>query len=296
MIGADPTPEALERHRSRVRNPAAPTDLVCVGLALLLFLALFAKVQDFAGSVAAFQGRRSVFSHLATVGLEGALAAWLISGFRRVWSHDVALCYFAVAFCIATWRGLGSEPTCGCFGAVPVSPWLAAGIDVLAVLALLAARRKCLHRNGDAATGWAPDAPVLAVGLLGALIAYASTVMVFGSPSEAVNWFNGDRLSVLPRLIDLGHVPAGERRSIDIELLNLGQKPTHIVGARAACNCVVVGGLPATIPAGASRRVSLVVSPKAVAGKFSQLVVLFRGDGSLCDHPACLIVAAPAPY
>jgi hypothetical protein len=73
----------------------------------------------------------------AVVIVEMALAAWLFWGAysRVLWR--ISLIVFGLFALYSLWNALHGEMTCGCFGAVTVSPWVSLGIDLLAVVLLL---------------------------------------------------------------------------------------------------------------------------------------------------------------
>jgi hypothetical protein len=91
---------------------------------------------------------------LAVIEYECLLAFWLISGLfpRTAWWASLGT--FSLFAVVAVGKLVSGELSCGCFGRVPTSPWIALGIDVGAVLAL------AFHRCGphDGRRGVAPEA------------------------------------------------------------------------------------------------------------------------------------------
>lgn len=84
---------------------------------------------------------------IGVVQFELLLGFWLASGLwiRAAWC--VGLATFSLFAVVAAEKGLMGERSCGCFGRVPTSPWLAFSIDVaVAALALWGSRGqgKCL--------------------------------------------------------------------------------------------------------------------------------------------------------
>lgn len=68
-------------------------------------------------------------------------ALWLLGGLYRSYpwtTHCVALLYFFVLFVVAMDSVLKGRPSCPCFGKAIVPPWVAAGIDLVALLLLAA--------------------------------------------------------------------------------------------------------------------------------------------------------------
>jgi len=73
---------------------------------------------------------------IAVVAFEGSLGLWLLAGVWARVSWAVALGCFGLFACVSVYKGLAGETSCGCFGRVETSPWLTAGIGMLAVIAL----------------------------------------------------------------------------------------------------------------------------------------------------------------
>jgi hypothetical protein len=77
---------------------------------------------------------------IAVVEFEWAFGLWMISGLSPTVTRYGAIVCFATFACIALFKGLSGEQSCGCFGQVTVSPWSALVFDVLAVAGLLLSR------------------------------------------------------------------------------------------------------------------------------------------------------------
>lgn len=75
---------------------------------------------------------------VAQVAGEWLLALWLVSGFASRAARIVTLGCFAVFAGVTLFRGLRGDASCGCFGALSVSPWVTLGLD-LVVIGLLVA-------------------------------------------------------------------------------------------------------------------------------------------------------------
>jgi len=76
------------------------------------------------------------------VEIEIILAAWLLSGFQKRLSWQVAGAVFAVFSMITLYKGVSGESSCGCFGKVEMSPWHTLILDVGVLAALIAFRRQ----------------------------------------------------------------------------------------------------------------------------------------------------------
>ena len=68
------------------------------------------------------------------------LACWLISGLYPEVAWRVSFATFGVFAVVVTGKGIVGETSCGCFGRLPTSPWLALSIDLVAVVLLWSVR------------------------------------------------------------------------------------------------------------------------------------------------------------
>jgi hypothetical protein len=65
------------------------------------------------------------------------LGLWLISGIYCSYARPIAIISFIAFFEVSLYQALVGERSCGCLGRVTVSPWIMAGVDLAAVVALL---------------------------------------------------------------------------------------------------------------------------------------------------------------
>ncbi|SRR5579875_1719375 len=100
------------------------------------------------------------------VALEMSFGLWLLIGFHPRLTRWIAGTCFAIFLVVSLAKGLAGEASCGCFGAVSMNPWITAGIDGLAVLALLLAR----PADRSSSLVYPRRKQRLAFGLLGLLI------------------------------------------------------------------------------------------------------------------------------
>ena len=77
---------------------------------------------------------------VAVVQYELFLAFWLFSGLfpRTAWWFAIGT--FGLFAVVSGAKALAGEPTCGCFGRVPTSPWLSLSINLAAIVALTQSR------------------------------------------------------------------------------------------------------------------------------------------------------------
>ena len=74
---------------------------------------------------------------------EALLGIWLMIGAAPQFLWVVNLLFFSVLLSISLYLGINGQPTCGCFGeSLPASPWLAVGMDLAALAALIFCARK----------------------------------------------------------------------------------------------------------------------------------------------------------
>ena len=81
----------------------------------------------------------------------------------------------------------------------------------------------------------------------------ALTWVGFGSVPAAIAYFRGDRVSVRPRLVEIGDGAPGEIRLGTVEVTNWTDETVRIFGGTSDCSCTVLGDLPVTIPAKQTR-------------------------------------------
>lgn len=79
----------------------------------------------------------------ALAGFELLFGAWLLIVLYPRWSRLIALACFIGFFNIALIAAIKGLPSCGCFGAIPVRPWIAVALDGSMIVALFF----CLPRH-----------------------------------------------------------------------------------------------------------------------------------------------------
>jgi hypothetical protein len=77
---------------------------------------------------------------IGVIELETILGLWLLSGWSRQAAWVAALGFFGILAGASLHLALTGQPSCGCFGRLTVSPWLALGLDLAVVTALLVCR------------------------------------------------------------------------------------------------------------------------------------------------------------
>jgi hypothetical protein len=218
---------------------------------------------------------------------EAALGFGLLFARRpaRLWLVTVATFAVFVGFNLrAIWIG---QASCGCFGAVTVSPWGALVLD-LGVLALLATwvwldrETRILRTSARGTVGF-----LLGFGLAVAIM-FGVVSIGFGSVAGARAYLRRDELYLDPPVVDLGRVPAGEASERVISVYNPGSSDVRVVGGTASCACTLIQDLPATIPPGQSRTLRVSVKAPTSAGAFQVRAVLWTDSSTNQTAPVLL--------
>lgn len=105
--------------------------LVRILLATLLIVAAYLKADNL------LSGPAPQWSEFLLVLFELSLAGVLLSSVRSNIAWWMATSCFGGFACVAFYKMLVGEQSCGCFGAVSTSPWVALTIDLLALAALI---------------------------------------------------------------------------------------------------------------------------------------------------------------
>lgn len=230
-------------------------------------------------------GRMGIFStpefQLAIIEFEVFLGLWLVSGLSPIGSWLTAVATFLTFACVSAYLGIIGQSSCGCFGRLSPSPWWAFALDMV-VLGLLAVGRPDLKPVMENPRSKFATAAVIAicsvVGLalmLSVLLAFVH--LCFGSVPAAIAYFRNERVSIQPRLIDIGEGSPGETRTVSVEVTNWTGNPIRLFGGTADCSCTVLGDLPTDIGPKETRVVSVTISLGEKAGMFTRNAA-FRVD------------------
>ncbi|MBX9582185.1 MAG: hypothetical protein K2X87_17915 [Gemmataceae bacterium] len=86
---------------------------------------------------------------------ELVLGLWLLAGACPLAAWAAAVGTFLTFAGVSSYLGWSGVASCGCFGAIPVSPWWAFGIDGAALTLLIASRPPTGEdRSGGIGLGW----------------------------------------------------------------------------------------------------------------------------------------------
>lgn len=113
------------------------SDAVRFALAAILFVAAVLKTHQLATEPVLGSGLLgSRWFLIGVVQFELLLAFWLASGLAIRCACWVSLAAFSLFAVVAAAKAIAGDASCGCFGRVATSPWVAFAMDVSAVLAL----------------------------------------------------------------------------------------------------------------------------------------------------------------
>lgn len=203
-------------------------------LGLLLLAAAALKLNGLAVDPV---GRMGLFSmpafQIGVTELELFLAGWLLWGKQPIGSWMMALGVFTVFAFVSAYQGWIGRASCGCFGQLSVSPWNAFGIDLTVLFALILGRP-------DLGPVWQQPRLLLKsilifiygmVGTVALLVALTSLAsVIYGSPDAALAHFRGERISIYPRLVDVGTGDPGEVRETAVEVVNRTDRTLRLIG------------------------------------------------------------------
>lgn len=184
---------------------------------------------------------------------------------------------------ISGYHGWIGQATCGCFGVIKASPWHAFAVDVTALVSLAVGRPNVgpIRNIPRSELVRSRGAYLLAgsIVLLTALTALAA--WVYHSPAAALARLRGEALTVTPSYVDFGQGEAGQVLEATVEVRNWTDNPIRLIGGTSDCSCVVTDSLPATIPAGEAKVVTIRLKlPRSNAGVLTRTAELWTD----CDR------------
>jgi hypothetical protein len=174
---------------------------------------------------------------LAIAEFEFFLGGWLITGVYSRLARRGALMTFLCFLCISLVTAFSGERSCSCFGALEVSPGIAATIDCTALIALLLYEPAANASTNTFSPLWCAFLVVYPVALLSLSIALA----VSGDPSSPL---------LLPskHVVDLGVLSPGEWQNSSLSLTNEGAMPVEIETISSTCPCLSLQCIPPVVP------------------------------------------------
>ena len=229
-------------------------------LGVVLLLAAALKLRGFNTNALPHSGILSApWFQAPIIEWEFLLGAWLISGWRRGTAWLAALATFSVFALVslrAGWIGLAS---CGCFGTIRVNPWLVLGIDLGAILLLLASKPPLAGVWAECGQGAARAVRLGGVALL-VLVVLALTATLFSnSLTAALAHLRGESMSVSPGVVDVGIGKTGDIVKTQVQIGNWTNHPVRVYGGSSDCSCRTTDDLPIEIPPGETRPVTVAI-------------------------------------
>jgi hypothetical protein len=238
------------------RTPAdkAFTWLGCA-LAFILFAAALAKCCQLAAELvdwAAMTGDE--YFQLLVVAMELAVAMLLMSGRMRHVARFAAFGLFAVFTAVNLYLVVTGEPSCGCFGKVPISPVVTLILDLAILVGLALFRPKYATSESSIWRSLAPPA------LAGAAVSVVlvGTSLWFGSLQAAVAQLGGQSLSAYPTVSRIGAGEMDARRELKLTIWNHDSISIQLLGAKQNCNFFVADKLPLELAPGEQRELRCV--------------------------------------
>ncbi len=219
---------------------------------------------------------------VALVEVEVLLALWLLSGVYLRGAWLVSVMAFGVFGGLSCYQGVAGQPSCGCFGNLVVSPWLAFVGDLGALAALFYWRPRLTRRADLVALAPSRYRPVVLAGLpfLGVAAVCLSVLLLSnGRTAGLLAALRGEALTVEPGVTDIGVVASREPRFFQITLRNHTDRPIRIIGGTSDCSCMATQDLPAFVDS--RQEVSLQIRFRSRGtGSFRRSFVLMTDDAS----------------
>jgi hypothetical protein len=185
---------------------------------LLVAAALFKAVVPEADSTGSIRMRP--FPRIGYVAMEGAVGVWIIIGRSVVLQHLVSTVAYLVFATIVCFRAISGEGTCGCFGAVRVSPWLMFVVDSTAAVFLIGTFPNRVSETGRSQLGSGALVPPITCGVLLSCVAWINQPGLINSGTTS-SFTDGQVVFVEPERWDGGQCPL--LAHIDVkEVLSVG--------------------------------------------------------------------------
>ncbi len=218
---------------------------------------------------------------------EIVLGVWLLTGRKTAGAWFAAVATFLAFAGVSSYLGVIGQASCGCFGSIEASPWLAFAVDGIALILLGLGR---------------PDFQILfaqarwqtvvmrglgsAVGVVAIFaIILSAAALGFGSLDAGLARLRGDVISIQPAVLDVGHGQPSETVAASVEVINRTASPVRILGGTFDCSCGTTENLPLTLAPGEGRRVSVYMRLPAEPGFFNRKALL-RTD---CDDKRTIL-------
>jgi hypothetical protein len=210
----------------------------------------------------------------AAVEWEIVLGIWLLSGRRPIGAWAAAVLTFSAFAVVSGYFGVIGQATCGCFGAIQASPWVAFAVDITA-LGLLALARPDFRTLLQGSQGQWRRALVHEFGMAALAVAFCVgivtlTSLVYGSTDTALARLRGESVSIRPGIADVGSGEPGQVLEATVEIVNRTERPVRVYGGTSDCSCIATNDLPLTLEPGEARQVSVKIRLPGSTGFFNR--------------------------
>jgi hypothetical protein len=183
---------------------------------------------------------------------ELALALLLLSGRELKAVRFLTLGVLGAFAIYNAYQGLTGEATCGCFGRLPVSPWLTLTLDVLLLAAVVWSRVDGGEGAAAPVLGW----PAFAGAGCICLAALGLGHFAYGSVTELLAVASFEELSLSPPALRVGAGHGGSFCKVPVTLTNHSPREIEVVGAQQDCFFFVADSLPFTLAPGERRQLT----------------------------------------
>jgi hypothetical protein len=219
-------------------------------------------------------------ARLLVVEWECVLGVWLLSGVGRTAAWAAAGATFAAFAWVSAATGLAGQASCGCFGAVPTSPWVVFGLDLVVLVSLLIVRPPL-----GAVRAGLPRLLSVRATAAAALVAAALLGVASSRVGDRVRvGLHGGVVTVEQAVVEFGTHRPGEARFAPVTLTNHSDRPVRLVGGTIDCFCDVTPDLPLRLEPGERGTFRVRVNPSSGSGLYQRPVHVWT------DHPAAPVL------
>lgn len=265
--------------------------LILSGLGLVLLAAAGLKLYGLNVAPYAQYGRLLTPTvQFLAVEWEIVLGIWLLTGRKPLAAWCAVLLTFFSFAGVSLHLGVIGQASCGCFGSLRTSPWHAFAVDVTA-LALVGHARPDFRVLRELNLAQWLATILRGVGLVGFMLALGAgtiglTWMIFGSADAALAWLRGERVSIQPRMVDVGEGRPGQTMEAVVQVVNRTNQPVRLLGGNSDCSCVATRDLPVTLAPGETRQISIQIHLPEQTGFFKRKAFLWTD----CEQARRLLI------
>ena len=220
------------------------------------------------------------WQHLVLIEVEVALGVWLLSGQALRAAKVAGIAFFALAAWASIYLGWIGEESCGCFGKVRASPWIALAVDLGCLTVLFFVRGSPSDRFVSVFKSFGVQVVLGACVILG--LGAEAFFLTVQEPEKVLARWRGDILVLEPAILDAGAELAGKQRTVKLRVYNYSDRRVQIVGGTSSCSCVAIESLPLEIKYGTD--IQVVINYKGSPGRFLRQFVLYT------DHPSARVM------